>query len=76
MADDDAEGGGVVEKKVLHRVISDGTSNTNDRRVVVRATGPAECKLNADGSMHREMTLNINENGVESQGKLILDITK
>lgn len=76
IVDEDVADDGVIGKKIERRIETDTNSNSTDKRVIVRATGSAECKLKADGSMHRELTLNFNENGVESQGKLVLDITK
>jgi beta-lactamase regulating signal transducer with metallopeptidase domain len=84
--EDVAENGatGTIEKKVERRVVTNGESIATDdadiptgpgeKRVEIRAEGPAECKLNADGSLHRELTLNMDENGVKSQGKLVIDI--
>ena len=43
--------------------------------VMYMRTGSPGCKFSPDGKMHREMTLNIDENGVKSQGKLTIDIS-
>jgi beta-lactamase regulating signal transducer with metallopeptidase domain len=56
--DDDAPAGGV---------------NVN-RRVMMRAHATGECKLSADGKLHRDVTVKFEENGVQSEGKLQLDI--
>lgn len=43
--------------------------------VRIRHNATGDAKLGADGRLHRELTLDIDEDGVQSQGKLSLDIT-
>src|SRR5258708_11854962 len=57
-------------------VMDDAAPGPGQKRIKILANGPArDCKLNADGSLHRDLTLSIEENGVTSQGRLILDVT-
>lgn len=45
-----------------------------EHRVMVRAMAKGECELSADGKLHRELTVKVDENGTVSEGKLQLDI--
>lgn len=54
-----------------------GDEKAGEKRIFIHANGTSgPMKLNADGTLHRELTLNIEENGVTSQGKLVIDIGK
>lgn len=76
---------GTIERKIVikegahaegsSQEIEVGPEGSGEQRIVIRKTGPAECKITPDGKLHRELTLNIEENGVKSVGKLVLDIT-
>lgn len=46
-----------------------------ERRVVIKTDGPASCKFDENGKLHRELTLNMSDNGVKSEGRLTLDIS-
>src|SRR5437867_7154847 len=53
-----------------------GVAAAGDKRIFIERTGAVECKMSEDGKkMHRELTLNIDENGVKSQGKLSIDVS-
>jgi len=52
-----------------------GDALPGERRIFVHKMGHGDAKLDADGKTHRELTINIDENGVKSEGKLSLDIT-
>jgi hypothetical protein len=68
-----AEGSGVRQRTMVRRINTDEIAD-GQKRLVIKSS--AECKMKADGSMHREMTLKFDENGVASQGKFVLDISK
>jgi beta-lactamase regulating signal transducer with metallopeptidase domain len=81
-----SDGSGTVDKEVhiihygahaemVHPMIDDASAGPGQKRIVIHANGPGECKLSADGTLHRELTLNIEENGVKSEGKLTMDVT-
>ena len=54
---------------------ADVDAGSQTKRVMIRAVGPSECKIDANGNLHRELTLNIEQNGVASEGKLVVDIS-
>jgi beta-lactamase regulating signal transducer with metallopeptidase domain len=64
-----------AHNEMFSAVTDDTPAGPGQKRIVIHASGPGECKLNADGSLHRELTLSIQEDGAQSQGKLTLDIT-
>lgn len=80
--------GGIVEKRVIvtegtggeapmekARIESETAPGTVDKEIVIRKMGGgASCALSKDGTLHRDLTLKMNENGVESNGKLTIDI--
>jgi bla regulator protein BlaR1 len=48
-----------------------------DHQMMIHANGAmGECKFDASGKLHRELTINTEEDGVKSEGKLSIDITK
>ncbi|HEV8657774.1 MAG TPA: M56 family metallopeptidase [Thermoanaerobaculia bacterium] len=63
----------VIDEDVI--IGDHGPVGAGEKRILIRTNGPAECKITADGNLHRELTLNIEENGVTSEAKLILDIS-
>lgn len=73
--DEGADDGNITKRIVVNEETRVSTSAGEEKHVRIRTDGPMECRLNADGSMHREMTLKINENGVVSEGKLVIDVT-
>ncbi|HWS73436.1 MAG TPA: M56 family metallopeptidase [Thermoanaerobaculia bacterium] len=46
-----------------------------DHQIFIRHNGRGDAKLNADGKLHRELTINMEQDGVKSEGKLTLDIS-
>src|SRR5207253_3158664 len=46
-----------------------------EHHVFIRHDARGDAKLNADGKMHRELTVDMEQNGVHSEGKLTLDIS-
>jgi len=46
-----------------------------DHQVFIRHKVHGDAKLNADGKLHRELTIDIEENGVKSAGTMTLDIS-
>lgn len=46
-----------------------------EHEVRIRHNATGDAKFGADGKLHRELTLDIDEDGVKSQGRLSLDIT-
>jgi bla regulator protein BlaR1 len=85
---EDGAQGRTVEKRVIvtdgkegavamdnARIESETAPGTVDKEIVIRKMGGgASCALSKDGTLHRELTLKMNETGVESSGKLTLDI--
>ncbi len=56
---------------------TDAGGEVIEKKVIIRANGSGD-KMSCDfksGKIHRELTMNIEENGVKSEGKLTLDIT-
>ena len=65
--------------KVLERKQADGQveEDVNERVFVKRINkGEAAHSFDADGKMKRELTIKLDENGVLSEGKLTIEITK
>ncbi|MCU1246155.1 MAG: hypothetical protein JWN02_2065 [Acidobacteria bacterium] len=56
----------------LERLHGDGTVG---HEVFVHKSAKSESSFGPDGKMHRELTINIEENGVKSDGKLTLEIS-
>ena len=46
-----------------------------EHQVFIRHNGRGDAKLNADGKMHRELTIDMEQDGVKSEGKLTIDIS-
>lgn len=51
------------------------TRSTASDRIMFRNMRHGGGEINADGSCHRQLTITVNENGVESTGKLTIDVT-
>lgn len=87
MTESEADG----KKTVQHMIVMTGGSSaeaghqmemkheagTMKHEISIRATGDGKsCTFDENGKLHNELTLNISENGVESTGKLTVDISK
>jgi len=46
-----------------------------EKHVEIHGDGPMACKISADGTMHRELVMKTDENGVKSEGKLVIDVS-
>lgn len=62
---------GTAEVEVEGEALAPGTERHEIR---MRRSGTGATKLDANGKAHRELTINIDENGVKSTGKLTIDI--
>jgi len=61
-----------IHRNTTHSTTA-GEAGQMEQKMFVRKMGGA-CKLDESGKLHREISLKMDENGEQSEGKLILDI--
>jgi beta-lactamase regulating signal transducer with metallopeptidase domain len=65
----------VAEHRADGTAMARGEGDGNiELNVLVQKAGASENKLDENGRLHRELTVNLTENGVSTEGKLTLDI--
>jgi|GEM_PF-2913545 len=60
--------------KKMHEAAMTEPAGPGEQRVMIRAHASGECKLSAEGKLHRDLTVHLDENGTATEGTLQLDI--